>query len=237
LGPQGDIYREVQLPFNSTVMFAQYMLGIAVHGYLYLSDYQTSSSTAAMSSGTTFSWHPYRWLTASENIFAAETHYDGRVWQNDPRDLDLVYDGRGLGRTILISTDSQKESKLAQYIKKWGNNNKVGWEQGSEIGNTGISSANWHVAPQQGAEYYSFLGHNCFWWAQSMLKNSDILDTKDLLNLTNLDIMKYNMGAGTTYIPSENIYFLTKITTISVGAGIASMAGVACVTALLGAFF
>jgi hypothetical protein len=136
-----------EVPYiGSVLMFLESVTLIGMHGYLYLSNtqmtgtygteiYTTSSNT--FNNGTTFSWHPYKWL---ENSFSADK-YPARVWVNDPRDKALFESSFMLGNTFRISSDLKKEQDLANNINKWIHTNNVGWEAYAEVGNEGNSGS------------------------------------------------------------------------------------------------
>jgi hypothetical protein len=184
---------------------------IGMHGYLYLSNtqmtgtygteiYTTSSNT--FNNGTTFSWHPYKWL---ENSFSADK-YPARVWVNDPRDKALFDSSFVLGNTFRISSDLKKEQDLANNINKWIHNNNVGWEAYAEVGNEGNSGSFWHTDYKHGAVEYCFLDQNCYWWAQKMLKDQGLINPYNPFQLANWFINSSNLGTGTTLIPTYSIY-------------------------------
>jgi RHS repeat-associated protein len=218
---------------NNLLLMIQTTFKVGIHGYLYLSNTkfngnygseQYITNEQGFNNGTTFSWHPYRWLTIFENTFQADNKYPVRVWVNDPRDKEPTQDELFMREAaIFISSDLELEKKLAQYINSWIHNFKVGWDAYMEIGDSGISGNYWHVDPQIGAEKYSFLDQNCFWWTQKMLSDTNILNPYNLFRRANWSIMMNNFGVGTTWMPVYSLYHYGRMPDRSVGSFIGSI--------------
>jgi len=144
----------------------------------------------------TYSWHPNRWPISLSQQYEEldiepgllfdikEGAYDqlgidanisrrGRVWKNDPFDLNLKTEvGQAANKAYrLRAFDSPGEvDDLRRYIFQWIVLNRVGFEegaaqrdprfQGNTIGET-------HVEGAGIATRYWVFGQNCFWWASN----------------------------------------------------------------------
>lgn len=173
--------------------FYDYRIG---HGYLLITD---DMGTALRS----YSWHPCEWPRLPANKASGldrirdyiESGLDGnnarrgRVWENDPADLNTP---ENKCYRIPISCDIDDIRQLEDYIPQWITANRVGYEIGPREPVLGthnqISHSSRRKDPDAGATSYWVYGQNCFWWAGAMLTDIGVPLPANHISLFNLGI-------------------------------------------------
>ncbi|EIP99137.1 hypothetical protein OpiT1DRAFT_03645 [Opitutaceae bacterium TAV1] len=178
--------------------FYDYRIG---HGYLLITD-------DAGISLRSYSWHPHEWPRPRsrdrkavglykireyiESGIDANLARRGRVWENDPADLEVPEDR---SYRIPVSCEIDDIRRLENYIREWIKVNCVGYEIGKREWIPGvhnqISRSELRKNPAGDATAYWVYGQNCFWWAGTMLTDIG-------LSLPVNRIALFNLGIGIT---------------------------------------
>ncbi|MEM1058611.1 MAG: putative Ig domain-containing protein [Verrucomicrobiota bacterium] len=172
--------------------------GRLAHGYLMTTDENGDPRS-------TYSWHPNEWPADSgfESTYDANWARPGRVWQNDPADMNP----QGKYEMILVSDSARDVKMLEDTVSDWIVDNKVGHEIGEHVpdlsdpsGSNTVSNSPDRRPAQRGATCYNVAGQNCFAWGTTMLEKSGI----DAPAEAQTAIESFNNGVGTqNHFPSN----------------------------------